>query len=165
MGLSSLRHCINLAFQMPHTLQLEVIIEFLLWEQAGCLEMIHFFPLLRVINSDYIWSIFYGLRFCGYVRIITLTKKCLWPGRCVEWFENGIHLNPKNENPIGKDKGFQIHYWYNNSWFDLSWLLNAWSNHCSILTINFLLSSDGEANLILTHCLIYEATFVIFIWS
>lgn len=65
----------------------------------------------------------------------------------MEQFENDIHLNPKNENPIGKEKGSQIYYCYNNSWFDLSWFL--------ILTINFFLSSEGEVNIILTHCLIY----------
>lgn len=73
----------------------------------------------------------------------------------MEQFENDIHLNPKDENPIGKETGSQIYYWYNNSWFDLSWFLNAWSYHYSILTINFFLSSEGEANIILTHCLIY----------
>ncbi|PKU43524.1 hypothetical protein llap_6180 [Limosa lapponica baueri] len=64
----------------------------------------------RAINSDYILSISYGLGFCGYVGIITLTKKCLWPDGCVEQFENGIRLIPRDENPIGKEKGYRMYY-------------------------------------------------------
>lgn len=44
------------------------------------------------------------------MRVITSTKKCLWPDGCMEQFENDIHLNPKDENPIGKEKGSQIYY-------------------------------------------------------